>query len=82
MPDFLTFAQIDKIVDECAALNDGICSPDVCLSLKKESEESGKEFLLEKMVWREYELYVVCSAPNSKLRAVEVLLITASRSMI
>ena len=61
MPGFLTFEQIDKIVDECAARHGGICGPNVCLALNDEAKAQNKDFSLEKMAWNGYTLYIVSS---------------------
>ena len=61
MPGFLTFEQIDKIVDECAAQHGGICGPNVCLALNDEAKAQNKDFSLEKMAWNGYTLYIVSS---------------------
>jgi len=75
MSGFLTFEQIDRIVDECAALNGGVCSSKVCLDLKEAAEKAGKDFVLERMAWEGGNAVYVISSEQTRphFKEIEVL---------
>jgi hypothetical protein len=75
MAGFLTFEQIDKIVDECAALNGGICNSGVFIALKAEAEAQGKDFALERMTWESGNAIYIVSSEQTRpgFKEVEVL---------